>query len=138
MEGRLTNSCGSSVETSADHLSLASRRYGQDAIIEVRGELDLANAPLLERALAEFVDDQSCRSIVIDLHDLDFVGSAGLSVLLNAQGNAQSRGGEIILARPTSAVMRTIQIAGLLSTFTIHAAGAPNNRATLSAGPETG
>ena len=117
--------------TDGDLLSLVCRRGGREALVAVRGELDLATAPLLERTLAELVDDQSCRSIVIDLHDLDFMGSTGLSVLLNAQARAENRGSALTLARPSSPVLRTLQIAGLLSTFTIHAdTAAPNNRAT--------
>ena len=128
MDGRRLNSCGSSVEVLRDLLPLTSRRYGQDAIVEVRGELDLATAPLLERALAELVDDQSYRSIVIDLHSLDYMGSMGLSVLLNAQNRAQNRGGEVILARPSPAASRTIELAGLQSAFTIHGAATPIER----------
>jgi anti-sigma B factor antagonist len=115
----------------ADLLSLTFRRDDQNAIVAVRGELDLATAPLLERALAELIDDRTCRSIVLDLHDLDFVGSAGLSVLLNAQVHTRTAGGDITLARPSTAVMRTLQITGLVSTFTIRddADAAPGDRA---------
>jgi anti-sigma B factor antagonist len=111
-------------------MSLTARRDGRVAIVAVRGELDLATAPLLERTLAKLVDDQSCHSIVIDLRDLDFMGSAGLAVLLDAQDHARRRGGEIVLARPSSAVVKTIHIAGLRSTFTIDTDAPPDSHAT--------
>jgi anti-sigma B factor antagonist len=130
MEAQTMKYCGGSVEIAADLLALTSRRDGRDTILMVRGELDLATAPLLERALAELINDQSCRTIVLDLHDLDFMGSTGLSLLLKAQDHAQNRGGELSLTRPSSAVMRTIQLAGLLSVFTIHGDAAPSDRAT--------
>ena len=107
------------MEISAELLSLTSRRDGREAVVAVRGELDLATAPLLEATLAKLVDDQTCSSIVIDLHDLDFMGSTGLSVLLNALNDVRARGAEITLARPSHVVTRTLQIAGLESTFTI-------------------
>jgi anti-sigma B factor antagonist len=113
------NSCRRDVEVLTDLLSLTSSRDDHSATIAVQGELDLATAPLLERALAELIADRSCRSIVLDLHDLDFVGSAGLTVLINAQAHTRTAGGDITLARPSTATMRALQITGLVSTFTI-------------------
>ncbi len=117
MKGRKRNKRGGNVEHAPDILALAYRRDGAEVIVEVCGELDLATAPLLERALADLIDDQGCRSIVLDLHGLDFIGSTGLSVLLAAKDRAQSRGGEVILARPSPTARRSIEISGLLSEF---------------------
>lgn len=118
------------MESVADLLSLTSWREGRHAVVAVCGELDLATAPLLERTLAELVDDQSCFSIAIDLHELGFMGSTGLVVLLNALNHAHAGGVEMSLARPSYAVIRTLQIAGLDSTFTIRRDGdvAPDDR----------
>jgi anti-sigma B factor antagonist len=124
------DSCGSSVQQAADLLTLNARRDGEDAVVAVGGELDLDTAPLVERTLSELIDDQSCRSILIDLRDLTFVGSTGLCLLLNAQAHVQSRGGEMVLAHPSSAVMRILEIAGLVSTFTIRREVAPSGRAS--------
>jgi anti-anti-sigma factor len=114
-----------------DTFSLAYRRNGPEVIVEVRGELDLATAGQLERALADLIDDQGCRSVVLDLHGLDFIGSAGLSVLLKAQEHARSYGGKFTLARPSATARRAIEICGLLSTFDIRdrdSAAAANDR----------
>jgi anti-anti-sigma factor len=116
------------MEPATDLLSLVTRSDGRDAIVVVRGELDLGTAPLVERELTELIDGRSCRSIVLDLHDLTFMGSTGLCLLLNVQARLQSRGGEIVLARPSSAVTRTLEIVGLLSTFTIQG-DVPSERA---------
>lgn len=102
-----------------DTLSLAYRRNGPEVIVEVRGELDVSTAGHLETALADLIDDQGCCSIVLDLHGLDFIGSKGLTLLLKAQQDAQSKHGKITLARPSPAVRRILEMCGLLSTFDI-------------------
>lgn len=111
--------CGSSVEPGADLLSLRTRRDGGGAVVAVQGELDLSTGPLLERALAELVGDPSCDAIVVDLGGLSFMDSTGLHVLVKAQNRLATRGCQIVLARPTSAVMRILDMAGVLSLFTV-------------------
>ena len=58
------------------------------AVIELSGELDLANSPKLETAILDAEASEIGR-IVIDLSGLTFVDSSGLAVLLAA--HARSR-----------------------------------------------
>lgn len=100
-------------------LSLTYRRAGRHVIIEVCGELDLASAPQLERGLTDVIDDQGCRSIIVDLQDLEFIDSAGLMVLIRATQQAQTRHARVTLARPSAVTTRILQLSGLLSVFDI-------------------
>jgi anti-anti-sigma factor len=102
-----------------DNMSLLYRREGRNVVVEVVGELDLNSVGHLDQRLADLIDDQGCRSIVLDLHGLQFIGSSGLMVLLRAHQLAQSRGSEITLAHVPPMARRVIETCGLLSTFNI-------------------
>lgn len=94
-------------------------RHARDrVIVELTGELDLATAPRLRDRLAVLSEDGHDR-ITLDLTDLDFIDSTGLSVLVMAYTRAESSGGGMIVRNPSSAVMRIFEITGLASVFTI-------------------
>jgi anti-anti-sigma factor len=61
-------------------LAITSCRSGDLVIIAVRGELDLDNVELLDQAIREAEDGDSKR-IFLDLRELSFIDSTGLSLL---------------------------------------------------------
>jgi anti-anti-sigma factor len=75
---------------------------------QLEGELDLASvvilAPILESAVAASTE------ITLDVSQLTFMDSSGLSLLLRTAGAMDGRG-PLILARPTRAVLRVLEIA---------------------------
>ncbi|HEY8526930.1 MAG TPA: STAS domain-containing protein [Acidimicrobiales bacterium] len=125
------NDCGSDVEPGADLLALRTRRDHEGAVVTVEGELDLSTGPVLEEALAALVDDPTCGSITVELDGLTFMDSTGLHVLVKAQNHLATRGSEIVLARPTPAVLRILDMAGVTSLFTIDR-NAPRGRTAPS------
>jgi anti-anti-sigma factor len=105
--------------TVPDGLDLAYRRDGRDVVVAVRGDIDLSSAAYLEQALAELIDEQGNLSIVLDLERLEFMGSTGVALLLKARERARLKGGEIILARPSSSARRVLEISGVFSAFDV-------------------
>ncbi len=53
------------------------------AVLGVGGEVDMRTAPALEQALDELLD-RAPRTVVVDLTEVGFLGSAGLAVLVTA------------------------------------------------------
>ena len=56
------------------------------------GELDISTAPDLQDALAELTD--APRRVVVDLSDLEFCDSTGLSVFVRAKNSTDDAGGD--------------------------------------------
>ena len=52
-------------------------------VIELSGRLDTSTAPLLDQAINEDIGDT--KNLILDLHDLKYISSAGLRVILGAQ-----------------------------------------------------
>ena len=76
--------------------------------IEIEGELDLAVADQLQRAIAGCRGDQ----ILISLKSCQFIDSTGIAVILNANGGDSSR---IVLHSPCGQVLRLLEVTGLTS-----------------------
>jgi anti-sigma B factor antagonist len=96
------------------------RQHVEDhVLISLRGELDLASAAGLERELRGVTDDQRGR-ISIDLNELEFMDSAGLKILVQAQRNS-SAGHSLVLVRASRQVRRLIELAGLNGYFILEA-----------------
>ena len=82
----------------------------EPGVWRVIGELDTHTAPQLAAHL-DGIDTGT--DVVLDLSQMPFVSSAGLSVLLNAQRSFEQGGGSLRVSDPTPAVARLIEISGV-------------------------
>ncbi len=76
------------------------------------GELDVVTAPQLKQVLDEVLGQPYAR-VMLDLNGLDFVDSAGVSVLIRAKQRADSEGQTVVLRRPTEQLERVFAVVGL-------------------------
>ncbi|WP_064750560.1 STAS domain-containing protein [Solirubrobacter soli] len=65
-------------------------------LLPVRGEVTFSNVASLNRKLEQAFGD-GARSLVIDLSEVTFIDSSGLSALLAASSRARERGGAVAL-----------------------------------------
>ena len=93
------------------HLDLTVRSRGDGLELRAAGELDLVTAPVMKARLEEL--GRARRSIVVDLHGITFIGSTGLSVLLEASRTAGRRGNAFWITRPSAQVTRVLEASGL-------------------------
>ena len=84
---------------------------GDDAVVTMAGELDLATRGAAEAVLAE-AEEAATRAVVLDLRGLRFLGSTGLSILVASAGRATLRGvGHEIV--PSEGVRRLLALTGV-------------------------
>ena len=95
-------------------LQFAVERSGRGTVVTVRGELDLAVAPDLERVLSDQPGDGV---LVVDLRGLSFIDASGLRVLLRANTRARRNGTQLHLI-PGARVRRLLELCALESRFT--------------------
>jgi anti-sigma B factor antagonist len=81
-------------------------------IVHLRGELDMATAPLLAERLACVVGDGPSLTI-IDVSQLAFCDSSGLGVLLRCRRRTHQHGGQLVLRSPSHALQRLLTLTGL-------------------------
>jgi anti-anti-sigma factor len=59
------------------------------------------------------------RSLIIDMSALDFIDCCSLGVLLQVQGLARRRGGDVVLAAPQRHVLRLLALTGTDEVFCV-------------------
>lgn len=87
------------------------------AVLKLTGELDIASAPLLERAM-EGLDNPSQRRVLIDLSELSFMDSTGLRALLRARELVAESDRELTLRDGPRQVRRVFELSGTAEAFT--------------------
>jgi anti-sigma B factor antagonist len=85
-------------------------------IIRVRGELDLAQMPLLDEVLASSEAGRSGR-IVLDLDQLTFIDAAGLHCLVAASSRSAESDERIRMTRGNGDVAAILQLTSLDQTL---------------------
>lgn len=82
---------------------------GDVEVVALRGELDVANAERLQRALL----DTGSRTVVVDLAGLTFIDSSGLTALVHARNEITGSGRAFELRGASGSVQRVFEITGL-------------------------
>ncbi len=87
-------------------------------VMVLEGELDIATAPALQKTLVDLTDGIE-GDLILDVGLLTFIGSSGLTLLVNTHKKLQSLGHELVIVAPTSQTRRLFEIAGLDKVFTV-------------------
>lgn len=95
-------------------LRISHRRAGVAHVVEVAGEIDAGTAPELRRELAsETVSTASAELVVVDLSEVGFIDSAGLTILAGLHRRSRERGVSVKVVTRSYAVKRALNITGL-------------------------
>jgi anti-sigma B factor antagonist len=92
-------------------------------VVEVAGEIDVASASELRDCLHQLIDPGS-RRLVVDLRQVRFMDSVGLSVLVGARRRLLAQDhddGSIRLVCADGVVVRILRMTGLDRVFSLHA-----------------
>ena len=89
-------------------------------ILTVRGALDLSTAPVLTAAIADSLHDPYT-AIVVDLSELDFLASAGMTVLLEGHGAAGDVGKELGVVADGPGTSRPMKMMGVDQVVRVYA-----------------
>ncbi|MBO0875434.1 MAG: STAS domain-containing protein, partial [Pseudonocardia sp.] len=86
---------------------------GEALVVQVGGEIDLSTASMLHEQLVSACARADGQRLRVDLGDVEFLGSAGLQVLLGVHSLCCRRGVKFEVVNPPRAALRAIQISGL-------------------------
>jgi len=101
------------------YVDLSIRDSDGQAVVALRGQLSLADAPGVASHLITAV--AACGpSVIVDLAGLDGIGYSGLSVLLRVRKWTRRNGGDLPLAAPRQPVRQILEATGLIDVFSVH------------------
>ncbi len=90
-------------------------------LLELQGELlDAFTAKeMLEKVDEVLAEQKEVKSIIIDLHGLNFINSTGLGVLIKVLTKARNNGGEVVITRVEKRVKDLLVMTKLNSVFKV-------------------
>jgi anti-anti-sigma factor len=94
------------------------RNENGTAILVVSGELDVASGPTLEQELAS-AEASNAQLVILDLRDLEFIDSTGLSIVIKAHQQAEASGRRFAVVRGSSQVQRLLGLTGVEERLTL-------------------
>ena len=114
------------------HLQLTTQEVAGHAVVRLKGELDIATVDDLRDNLRKARQTYG-EHVILDLAELEFMDSQGLSVIVGCHKAVTAGGGSLALVAPRPIVRRTLEITGLsgrLPVFgSIEEAAAPRETA---------
>ena len=102
----------------------ASRSNGQ-AVVAVHGEVDLYTAPRLWEAI-DTAMASTPHELVIDLTDVTFLDSAGLSVLVRAHKRLRPVDGKVVVRGAGEQAYMALEMTKLTTVLTVEAQARPS------------
>jgi anti-sigma B factor antagonist len=117
-------------------LVITSRIVSGVVIVDVAGRLSLRDVTLRER-MNEWLEEGH-RAFVLNLANVPYVDSFGLSQLVIIWTSIRNRGGQLILLQPTAHVQTLLQITRLNTIFNISAEEAHAVKSAGTKALETG
>ena len=97
-------------------MTIEMKKNMEETILEITGRLDTTTAPVLDKTINEELKD--VENLVLDLKGLEYISSAGLRVLLNAQKKMQ-KVGSMKLKNVSEAVMDVLEMTGFADILVI-------------------
>ena len=85
------------VVCAAVNLSTSTTVVGDDVVVALSGDVDLATVPQLHDALTKALTQHSGRTLVVDLDGVTLLDDTGLGVLLGAAGSARHGGADLVI-----------------------------------------
>ena len=94
------------------------RRVGTHALVILVGEIDVSTAGQLYEELAALAREGVCH-VSLNMAEVSFIDSTGLSVLISEHKRMESMKGELIVFSPQDQMRRLLEITGLDSFLNI-------------------
>jgi anti-sigma B factor antagonist len=100
-------------------MNIETRELKHVSVVNITGRVDSATAPDVEKALQDLIDADR-HQVVLDLHDTEYMSSAGLRVLVTTLKAARRSGGDLKLAQLSGRVKDVLDLAGLTPVFNVY------------------
>jgi len=87
--------------------------------VSLRGRLDTQTAPALEARLQPLLDSPTVAAALFDLAELEYIGSAGIRVLVKMRKALEARGGGVAVANLQPMVRQVFDIVKALPSIDV-------------------
>ena len=99
-------------------VGIAVHREDHRVVMDVTGEVDVIGAAELDGVMRDVVAEGAA-DVVIDLADVTFIDSTGLTALVAGRNLCRSHDGDLTLRAPSPQVWRVLTLTGLDTIFAV-------------------
>jgi anti-sigma B factor antagonist len=96
--------------------SVLTETHGRASVIRTFGEVDIASAKSLEKEIRSAFESEA-EAVLVDLSEVSFIDSTGLSVLVAMAAVSNSDGRRLRIVRVSPTVQRAFEVSGLRDSF---------------------
>ena len=107
------------MQANGSRFSLVFRRSLGRVVVDIHGALDASTAGQLRHRLADLIEGQGNRQLVLDLRETTLIDPRGLAVLVDAHKRIQRIAGSLVLSGASPDVIRQFEAAGLANVFNL-------------------
>lgn len=94
-------------------MDIIKKKTGTELLVKVVGRLDTNTAPDLESSVLP--DLKSCKKLILELSELDYISSAGLRVVLTFYKSLSADGKTMVVKHVNDEVMEVFDMTGFSS-----------------------
>lgn len=94
-------------------MDIIKNKTGTELLVKVVGRLDTNTAPDLESSVLP--DLKSCKKLILELGELDYISSAGLRVVLTFYKSLSANGKTMVVKHVNDEVMEVFDMTGFSS-----------------------
>jgi anti-anti-sigma factor len=99
-------------------MKIERKQWGNVTVLTFDGELDVYNLPSVASRVDRLIEDGNVR-LVFDLGTMPFVSSSAVGYLVRTRKAVLSRGGDVVLVRPSKIVAKVLEVLGLGDFFRV-------------------
>jgi len=106
-----------------------------DCVYRPVGEMDFASTARLRGEWFGVIDETLPECVIVDLRDVTFMDSSGLSVLAGIAKRQLSRGGHVAVCNASPQIAKIMMVSGVDRSVKILWSGCPEDAKDASIGP---
>ncbi|MGB7728631.1 MAG: STAS domain-containing protein [Candidatus Acidiferrum sp.] len=101
-------------------MQIAARPSDRMTILDISGDIDLANSPAMRKALLGEIKDKHTPKVLLNLKSVRYIDSSGIASLVEGLKAARDNGARLILYGLSSSVREVLELSRLQKIFEIY------------------
>jgi anti-sigma B factor antagonist len=101
-------------------VKISARRIEQATILDVTGNIDMANSPEVRKALLQEIRSKRAPRVVLNLTSVEYIDSSGVASLIEGLKASRESGSRFILFGLNESAREVLKISRLLKLFEIY------------------
>ena len=100
-------------------MELKFRELDKNKIFQLIGSLDIYTAAKVKKEITNIIDEEECKSVILDMSAVNHMDSSGIALLANIKKKMNNEGNKFALLSPTNDIMAVLKLSSLDTFFTI-------------------